>query len=1209
MAVQWTSEQQQVISLRDCNILVSAAAGSGKTAVLVERILNKIMDTKHPVHIDQFVIVTFTNAAAGEMRERIRAAIEKEASLHPENAHLQRQRTRIHMANISTIHSFCTNIIRNHFQEIDLDPAFRIGDDGELKLMRKDVLSQVLEECYEEKDEAFFRFTETFASGKSDDKIEDIILELYNYAMSFPYPRKWLKQCRDNYRIYTKEELMATEWMQFLYEHVDRLTEDAEEKTDKLVQLVTENPDAVNYEEIAQYYRDFLQEFCTQRDYDARGKLLAGMVYPSLPTGKKACQDITLREEIKEVRADIRQLWEELATDYYQGDSKQILADMAACRPVTDTLTEVTERFMERYKEEKRNKNVLDYNDLEHEALRILLDEDGKPTATALEYAAYYEEILIDEYQDSNLVQEYLLNAVSKLPLGEYNIFMVGDAKQSIYRFRLARPELFMEKFDSYSTQEGNCRRIDLHKNFRSRIGVLDSTNYIFHKLMKKSLGEIEYDKDAALYPGMEFPPAKTPGDYATELLLLDEQQTETDKLETEAKMIAHRIKQLVSEDGLPVVDKKSGEYRKLRYSDIAILLRSSGLDTVLAEILAAEGIPAHMVSKEGYFDALEIVTILNYLRIIDNPLQDIPLLAVLKSPIAGITDEELAMLRIFHGEDGLYRCVETYAAEGEVEALKNKLCEFLQQLEQFRKEMYYMAVPEFICHILEVTGYGDYIAVMPGGTQRKANMDMLIEKALAYEQTSYSGLFQFIRYIEQLQKYQVDMGEASLINENDNTVRIMTIHKSKGLEFPVVFVAGLGRNFNRMDERKPLALHGSMGIGMDSISLERRTKKKTLLRQSIVLKNRLETMGEELRVLYVALTRAKEKLIISGCAADLEKCILRAWKEGSSGALSYASLIHANTFLDWILPAVVNHAGMKQLAEKYVKEPEWTVHTDVYEQADFIGKEVTLQEIMEKDLTEMAQEARLDMELKQQLSEEQKKLPEHVQAALEYVYPYEDMSIPVKVSVSELKRAAMPEEEAQQLVYSQETEPVYPAFMQKSVTKVTGSERGTAYHKVFRHLDFGCMQTLWNVENQLEQMYTDGILKEVMRGQIRAEKLYAFATSQTGIRMKKAAEEGRLYREQPFVHAMPAKRLHADWNSEEPVMIQGIIDAYFEEDDAIVLLDYKTDYVKSGEPEELAGKYKTQMDYYRAALESITGKKVKETLLYSVYLEKIIYL
>lgn len=1213
MAVKWTQEQQQVIDLRDANILVSAAAGSGKTAVLVQRIIEKILDVDHPVNIDQFVIVTFTRAAAGEMRDRIQAAIEKEAALQPENAHLQRQRTRIHMANITTIHGFCTGIIKNHFQEIDLDPAFRVGDEGEFKLMRKDVLAQVLEEYYEEGQEGFLRFAETFSSGKTDEKMEDIILDLYRFAMSFPYPEKWLSQCMEYYQADSYETLVESPWIKSLMEHLVRMTETLPEKVSKLQELVWDNPLTFAYKDIVTFYKKKVQALQSGNDYDTWYQQLHGLEQPKLPVGKSSCPDKELREEINSVRGAIKKIFDEIAEGYFEQSSEQILDDLANCRPVMEMLVQITVSFMERYIEEKRQKNLLDYNDLEQEALHILRDADGNPTKTAKEYAEFFEEILIDEYQDSNLIQEYLLSAVSRLPFGGNNLFMVGDAKQSIYRFRLARPELFMEKFNQYSTTEGVCRRIDLHKNFRSRREVLDSANYIFGRIMKEELGEIEYNEDAALYHGMEFPAPVGEKDYTTELMLFDKRDLDLDAKEFEAKMIAHRIKKLVSEEGgLSVVDKKTGLYRRARYSDIAILLRSAkGFDSILVEELAAEGIPAHMLSREGYFDALEIVTMLNYLRIIDNPYQDIPLLSVLKSPIVSVTDDELATIRIFHGEEDLFTCVCAYGAEGEDEGLKNKLCQFLEQLEQFRQKMYYMPVHSFICHILDVTGYGDYIGVMPGGSQRSANMNMLVEKAYAFEQTSYTGVFQFVRYIEQLQKYEVEMGEASLLSENDDTVRIMTIHKSKGLEFPIVFVAGLGKRFNRMEEANPLAMHATMGVGMDNVFLEERVKSKTLLKKSVILRNRLESMGEELRVLYVALTRAKEKLILTGGLEHLPNSIVRAYEEGYGSQLSYASLAAAGTYFGWILAALACHDDMRYLIGEYIEEPGVSVREAFFEQAAFSIKVIELQDIMQEDLEELAKEARQELTMDMENAMSKRELPENIKQALEYVYPYDSKNaVPAKVSVSELKHAGMKlDEEERQLIETKETEPVIPSFLQEKKEKILGSDRGTAYHTVFEKLDLTMTDTIEQIHDQLNHMFESGFLEDSMRKVIRPEKLLAFAVSPIGKRMKKAQVEGRLYKEQPFVFALPAKQLKEEWNTGEPVMIQGIIDVYFEEEGELVLLDYKTDYIKSGKASELTDKYETQLRYYKIALEALTGKKVKESVLYSVYLEQEIFL
>lgn len=1211
MAIEWTGKQKEVIDMRDANILVSAAAGSGKTAVLVQRIIEKIMDETHPVNIDQFVIVTFTRAAAGEMRDRIQSAIEREAALYPENAHLQRQRTRIHMANISTIHGFCTNVIRNHFQEIDLDPAFRVGDEGEFKLMRKDVLAQVLEEYYEEGSEEFLNFAETFSTGKTDDDMEDVILDLYHFAMSFPYPEEWFEDVRDYYKVENYEQLKESAWMVSLTDHISGILQSVKRKVDRLEMLVGDHPDTIYYQETVSGYREMVKRLLAQSDYEYWYGIFSGMVHPKLPLGKKSCPDEGLREEIKSARDALKTQLDNLKDAYFQQSPQQVLADMANCKPVIDMLIQVTKRFMERFKEEKRERNLLDYNDLEHEALHILRDEDGNPTETAREYAEFYEEILIDEYQDSNLIQEYLLTAVSKTAFGGNNLFMVGDAKQSIYRFRLARPELFMEKFNRYSTTSGNNRRIDLHRNFRSRKEVLDGANYIFGKIMKPSLGEIDYNEDTALYNGMTFPPSED--DYRTEVLIFDKKKVEVSAKEYEAKMIAHRIKKLVSKsEGLSVVDKKTGQYRKARYSDIVILLRSTkGFDTILTDVLAMEGIPAHTVSKEGYFDTLEVVTVLNYLRIIDNPFQDVPLLSVLKSPIVAVTDEELAKIRIFHGEDDLYTSVKAYGEEGEEKELQEKLCRFLEQLQQFRQKMYYVPVHDFIAQVLDETGYGDYIRVMPGGEQRRANLNMLIEKASAFEKTSYTGVFQFVRYVEQLQKYEVEMGEASIQSENENTVRIMTIHKSKGLEFPIVFVAGMGRDFNRMDERKVLATHATFGVGIDSIFLENRVKSKSLYKKAIQLRNRLESMGEELRVLYVALTRAKEKLILTGSVANMKNTIMAACEEGYRELPSYAALSTASCYLAWVLMALAGHVDMRELIDQYVEPGGMAGICRFFDEARYVIREVSLSHMMEEELEEMAREERLDMELDLLKEKDTKDLPENLRKALEYVYPHHgNGAVPAKVSVSELKHAAMIlDEEEEQIIKAKETEPIVPSFILEKEEKVLGSDRGTAYHTVFEKLDLCQADTLAHVREQMEQLYETGMLEPAFCNIIRPEKVFAFASSPIGKRMKEAQIQGKVHKEQPFVFALPARELDNGWDSGEPVMIQGIIDVYFEEDDGIVLLDYKTDYVKSGNPTELIDKYKTQLDFYKKALESLTGKRVKESVLYSTHLEQEIVL
>lgn len=1206
--MQWTEQQRQVIEQRDANILVSAAAGSGKTAVLVQRIIEKIMDETHPVNIDQLVIVTFTQAAAGEMRARIQAAIEEQAALHPDNEHLQRQRTRIHMANISTIHSFCRQVIQNHFQEIDLEPSFRVGDEGELKLMRHEVLEEVLEELYEEGDEAFCSFTEAFSSGKNDEKIEELILQLYEYSMSDPFPGGWLQSCVEHYRTDDNGGWQESGWMKALFTYMEQMAQYVLEICDWIWRILDENDGTEAYKDIFAYYREKAEQLLENKDYEQCQKSLEELSHPALPRGKKACPDVEVREQIKAQRDHIKKILENLRDTCFKQKKEIVEHQLASCRDMLQVIVRVTIRFMEAFRGKKRSKNLMDFHDLEHEAMRILRDENGAPTPTAEEYAGYFDEILIDEYQDSNLVQEYLLTSVSKIPFGRNNMFMVGDCKQSIYRFRLARPELFMEKFNSYSLTEGACRRIDLHNNFRSRGEVLMAANYIFDRIMHKELGGIEYDEAAALYQGMKFEPAEHREDTVTELLLFDKKELDMDSVQYEAKMIAHRIKRLVSdEDGVTVVDKSTGAGRRAQYRDIAILLRStSGYDSVLIEELAAEGIPAYVTSREGYFETIEVSTILSYLKIIDNPLQDIPFLTVLQSPVAAVTDEELAVLRIENEDKCLYECVVGYVEHGSEENLKHKLSEFLQQLRQFREEMCYMPIHRFICHILDVTGYGEMIGVMPGGERRRANVEMLVEKAAAFEQTSYAGVFRFVRYVEQLHKYQVDAGEASLVNENDNTVRIMTIHKSKGLEFPIVFVAGLGRRFNQSDSRQALALHPSLGIGIDDIDPVKRTKSRTLYKQVLQLQNRLEGLGEELRVLYVALTRAREKLILTAGAENLSGSVTRAFEEGYAGVPSAGCLSMAGCYLDWVMCALASHPAMRPLQEQYMDKDRMGVpwNASAY-QADFSVHLVTLEQLMQEDLQEMAQEERMDMELD---GVRAGVLPDEVSRALEYRYGYlDEMPVPAKVSVSELKRAQLEEEGIEHMFCAAGDE-------NKTETKApertnNGAERGNAYHKAFECLDFSDAGSVEAVEAQLEQMCRQGILTEDAWKLIRPWKVYEFARSPVGERMERAYRSGKLYREQPFVFAMPAGKLSDKWASEEPVLIQGIIDVFFEEDGELVLLDYKTDYIGDGEEQVLIQRYAAQMKYYREVLERLLHKRVRECLLYSVCLEKTLLL
>lgn len=863
----------------------------------------------------------------------------------------------------------------------------------------------------------------------------------------------------------------------------------------------------------------------------------------------------------------------------------------------------MTERFIDAFAERKQDKNLVDFSDLEHFALEILVEEEtGKPTETAKEFQNAYEEIMIDEYQDSNYVQETILRAISREVVGQNNLFMVGDVKQSIYRFRLARPELFMEKFDTYETTDAPCQRIDLHKNFRSRDTVLTFTNDIFYQIMKRNLGGVDYTGEAALYCGADYPAGEKADAFDSEILLTTTQELEEgtkqqiSKQELEAKLIADRIRKMVGKE--EVVDEETGEFRKVRYGDIVILLRSlSEWADLFAEVLNANGIPAHTVSRTGYFSTLEIRTVLNYLRILDNPRQDIPLAAVLKSPMAGLSDEQLARLRLLAEDKPYHQCVKMFLeAEEELtekestadEDMRAKLKRFSETYKKLRRQTMDIPMHELLQKVLKETGYARYASALPAGRQRLANLHMLSEKAIAYEKTSYRGLYHFIRYIDELQKYDVDFGEAELVGENEDAVNIMSIHKSKGLEFPVCFVSGMGKSFNKQDSRSKMILHPNLGVGLDIIEEDRRIKVPAFFKKVIARQTELESLGEELRVLYVAFTRAKEKLIITGCIKDEE--MLQQIREIYCGSnrkeLNFKERAEAKTFLEWILPAAAASGSWDKVS--YVTP--WSMLED--EAAHQITEHVSLRQRV------------------QQAEEVSDALYEKIKEQLSYQYPHPDaIHLVTKYSVSELKHRAMrelaakEEEDVTPKFLEEVSTPYVPAFMEGKAEVNQGALRGTAMHRLMECYDFTKMpdrsdEFAENIKKQLTGLVQMGKVSEDMQKLIRIPSVELFLKSQLAPRMKAAAMRDDLFREKPFVmgnHEM----------EEEMVLIQGIIDVFWVEEDGIVLLDYKTDRVDSAT--RLRDMYKEQLDLYAEALERIFPLPVKEKYLYSFRLNQAI--
>lgn len=1203
MGMTWTKEQQQVIDLRNRNILVSAAAGSGKTAVLVERIKELVLDKKHPVDIDHLLVVTFTNAAAAQMKERVAKALEKALQENPSDVRLQQQAALVQNAQITTIDSFCLYVLRNHFHEIGLEPNFRIGDEGELKLLREDVMTGLFEQCYEEKHPGFLHLISCYGTSRSDAPVRDMIFKLYSYAQSYPWPKQWLREALSCYEIKTEQELEQAPFIEMTVEYGKQMVKGYLEQAEHYLELCQDADGPYMYEDACEQDAELMEELLSCSTYQDFYEELGKCKFATLGRAKDYIGSPEKQEQVKAERKKLKDGIGKLKSDCFALTFQEILEQLTLVQPSAEALAEVTERFIDAFAERKQDKNLVDFSDLEHFALEILVEEEtGKPTETAKEFQNAYEEIMIDEYQDSNYVQETILRAISREAVGQNNLFMVGDVKQSIYRFRLARPELFMEKFDTYETTDAPCQRIDLHKNFRSRDSVLTFTNDIFYQIMKRNLGGVDYTDEAALYCGADYPAGEKEDAFDSEILLTTTQELEEgtkqqiSKQELEAKLIADRIRKMVGKE--EVVDEETGEFRKVRYGDIVILLRSlSEWADLFAEVLNANGIPAHTVSRTGYFSTLEIRTVLNYLRILDNPRQDIPLAAVLKSPMAGLSDEQLARLRLLAEDKPYHQCVKMFLeAEEELtekestadEDMRAKLKRFSETYKKLRRQTMDIPMHELLQKVLKETGYARYASALPAGRQRLANLHMLSEKAIAYEKTSYRGLYHFIRYIDELQKYDVDFGEAELVGENEDAVNIMSIHKSKGLEFPVCFVSGMGKSFNKQDSRSKMILHPNLGVGLDIIEEDRRIKVPAFFKKVIARQTELESLGEELRVLYVAFTRAKEKLIITGYIKDEEMLqqIREIYCGSNRKALNFKERAEAKTFLEWILPAAAASGSWDKVS--YVTP--WSMLED--EAAHQITEHVSLRQRV------------------QQAKEVSDTLYEKIKEQLSYQYPHPDaIHLVTKYSVSELKHRAMrelaakEEEDVTPKFLEEVSTPYVPAFMEGKAEVNQGALRGTAMHRLMECYDFTKMpdrsdEFAENIKKQLTGLVQMGKVSEDMQKLIRIPSVELFLKSQLAPRMKAAAMRDDLFREKPFVMGNYEME-------EEMVLIQGIIDVFWVEEDGIVLLDYKTDRVDSAT--RLRDMYKEQLDLYAEALERIFPLPVKEKYLYSFRLNQAI--
>lgn len=1223
---KWTEEQQKAIETRKCNLLIAAAAGSGKTAVLVERIIRIITNEESPVDIDRLLVVTFTSAAASEMRERIASAITKALEKSPNSRNLQKQLTLLSRANITTMHSFCLDVIKNNFHIIDLDPAFRILDETEGMLLRSEVLEELFEDKYENDDKEFLDLVEAYSDSKSDDKLKDIVLDLYKFSMSGPWPQRWLRDKSEEFNISTIEELDKSSWMNVFIENLVIELQGLISMEEKALELCGETSGLEPYIDT---FRDDITML--QMIYEHLGtgveniyNRLSSASFSKLKTVRKAnVSDENVQSRVKAIRDDVKKKINKLRDEIFSMTPDEMLHSVKASYPYMKTLSNLVIEFQDKFSNAKKERGALDFNDLEHLCLKILTSENS---GVADNFKEYFDEVLVDEYQDSNAVQEAIIDLVSRKYSDNPNVFMVGDVKQSIYRFRQAKPELFLEKYNTYSKEQGKNIKIQLYKNFRSRDEVIKGVNYIFKEIMSRVVGELEYTDEEALNLGASYREAEEDNyvvggkielnilDKSTEVeeeILIDEEE-DLGAINLEARIVANRIKELLSnKDGkvFKVLDKGTGEYRPVTYKDIVILLRATkNWSEVFLDELGAEGIPVYADTGSGYFESIEIRTIMSLLKVIDNPMQDIPLIALLRSPIMSFSAEDLTNIRLIDKDKYFYENIISISNEefDYEKELVEKCNIFLERLNVWRKKSIYTPIDEFIWYLYTDTAYYGYVGAMPNGVLRQANLRILFQRAKQYEQTSFKGLFNFINFINKLRKSSGDMGSAKVLGENEDVVRIMSIHKSKGLEFPVVFVCGSGKQFNLMDLNNNILYHEELGFGPELVDLDKRVSYPTLPKEAIKQRIRLETLSEEVRILYVAFTRAKEKLIITGAVNGLEKWITKCCNAAAldKDIILPSEVLKGKSYLDWIGMSICKHRDGESLRELVgandisIKDDLSTWSVKTWTKSDLIvdKKNSDVDEINEENLLINFDCSSVDKEIERRL---------------DFRYKFRESTlIKSNFSVSELKKKnfeQVPVIDTEEL-FKEDICNIKPKFLQEE-RGLTGAEKGTAMHFVMQKVDLSRVNTVEEIKEQLKEFVDMELLSKEEYKVISPYKIKKFFVSKLGERMLRAYNRGdRVYRELPFYTEIDVHRIDPDLPKEvegDKVRLQGVIDSFFYEEGEVILLDYKTDYVEQGNEEELINKYKMQIQYYKEALEKITKTKIKECYLYSFYLEK----
>lgn len=1267
----WTEEQHEAISVRGKNILVTAGAGSGKTRVLVERLLRRITDHQNPIDLDRLLIVTFTKAAASEMKQRIGIALEKALQENPRSQTLHRQLLLLNRATITTVHSFCLDVIRRYYYLKELDPSFRVLDEAAAELLRQEILEETLDEYYDSQqpESSFYRLVEAYSSERGDQALQSLILRLYSFARSHPFPSQWLQQQRDAFISGSSLCHAQNPWLEILLDDCRVELQMIVEFIEEGIQIAHSPGGPAPYLETLHEELEMLREMrdASHRSWDELFVLMQQNPFGRLKPCRGDAYDADLKARVSQIRERAKEDFYKLKNSYFSCSLQDRLAELKRLGPLLNSLIELVEIFSCRYTEAKKEKGVADFSDLEHFALQILNRSESppgtlSPSSAALEYRNFFAEIMVDEYQDINQVQEAILTLIAS-PKPHGNLFMVGDVKQSIYRFRLAEPELFLQKEHLYSRSSSAGCCIHLNKNFRSRKEILEGINFLFSRIMDEAVGEIGYDDRTRLHYGGLYPPhtadeyqdnsidfllihrfqnerpeEKTPGESEEEPEGEAEQNDDQEEWEAaslEGRLIAQKIKQLLGETNsrpFMLYDRKKKFSRGVAYRDIAVLLRSAkNYAPAILEELQQAGIPACAELGGGFFDAVEVKVMLSLLAVIDNPFQDLPLAAVLRSPILGFKGEELALIRTASPSTSFFGALQAASGQELIPAPRRKeLQQFLQNLERWQEQAVRGSIVDLIRQIYRETGYYSLVGGMPGGRQRQANLRALYDRARLYEASSPRGLFRFLNFIEKLKDRGEDLEAARALGEQENVVRILTVHKSKGLEFPVVFLAGINRAFNKKDLSHHFLLHKELGFGPKYIDTENRLIYPTLPWLAIKKRLHAELLAEEMRILYVAMTRAEEKLILVATVKNLEGELLR-WKTASRPGAQFLPeyfRARAKCFLDWIGPAIACHPKLERLQETTGLPGDaacagnngilsWNVF--IYTSSEIVSHADSRETEAFQDVVKERQEYLNKIYRMEPLPlSGGETAAAGISKYLSWQYPYLWAAERyAKVSVSELPKLRAAGLAGNEGEFAPETwgqEPfIYlnkrPRFLEED--KLTAAERGTAYHTVMQHLKLIPPLHTEAIRQQLQQLLSGKYLNLKEYNAVDPELIAAFFATSPGKRLVQAYPS-LIWRELPFTLALPANEIYGFEGKtcrpeagleieqqKEPVLIQGVIDCLFMENNAFVLIDYKTGIAPEFEADEARLRYSRQLYYYSLAIEKIWRKPVSEKYLY----------